>query len=256
MLPWIFFWLAFCCGERFAPQYSAATVVHAATGLPILAPNAFASIYGKELAYTKRAIASTDLDGGLLPTVLPGTGVRVLVDGLAAPIWYVSPTQINFLVPGILQNKPSVKVLVSLDARAGPEVECRLVPLAPGLFALDPETVIATRLDGALIRDSSPAAPGMDIVLYATGLGPTIPDTPYRQIARAAAPLLHRPDFQVLLNGSPVPNDRIRYAGAAPQFAGLYQINLWLPENTPANPEIQLRINGASSPPGLHLPLR
>jgi uncharacterized protein (TIGR03437 family) len=256
VLPWIFFWLAFCCGERFAPQYSAATVVHAATALPVLAPNTFASIYGKELAYTTRALASADLDGGQLPTVLPGTGVRVLVDGLAAPVWYVSPTQINFLVPGILQNKPSVKVLVSLDGKVGPEVECRLVPLAPGLFALDPETVIATRLDGALIRDSSPAAPGMDIVLYATGLGPTIPDTPYRQVARGAAPLLLRPEFQVLLNGAPVPDQRIRYAGAAPQFAGLYQINLWLPENTPANPQIQLRISGAMSPSGLHLPLR
>ncbi len=256
MLPWIFFFLAYCCGERFAPQYSAATVVHAATALPILAPNAFASIYGKDLAYTTRAIASTDLAGGLLPTVLPSTGVRVLVDGLAAPIWYVSPTQINFLMPGILGNNPRVRILVTLDGKAGPEVECRLVPLAPGLFALDPETVIATRLDGALIRDSSPSAPGMDIVLYATGLGPTIPDTPYRQLAPSAAPLLYRPSFEVLLNGTPVPGNRIRYAGAAPGFAGLYQINLWLPDNTPVNPEIQLRISGVLSPPGLHLPLR
>ena len=119
--PSLLLWLALCCPERTAPQYSAATVVHSATNLPILAPNTFATIYGKELAYTTRAMSASDMDGGLLPVALIGTGVRVMVEGLAAPIWYVSPTQINFLIPAETPRKPLVKVFVSLDGKAGPE---------------------------------------------------------------------------------------------------------------------------------------
>ena len=47
----------------------------------------------------------------------------------------------------------------------------------------------------------------------------------------------------------------IDYAGVAPGFAGLYQINLTLPLSTGSNPEIRLQLDGASSIPGVHLPV-
>lgn len=245
-----------CCPERTAPIYAAATVVHSATGLPALAPNTFGTIYGKDLAVTTRALAGSDLEGGLLPVVLLGTGVRVTVEGLAAPIWYVSPTQINFLIPGEIPQKPLVKVYASVNGRAGPEVEVRLLPAAPGLFRLDPETVLAVRLDKSVVKLETPVAAGQDVILFATGLGPTMPDVPYRYVAGGAAPIVRRAEFRLLLNGSVVPDQRIRYVGAAPGFAGLYQINLWLPEDSPSHPEIQVAVGEALSPPGLRLPVR
>ena len=47
----------------------------------------------------------------------------------------------------------------------------------------------------------------------------------------------------------------IQYAGVAPGFAGLYQINWALPKSTAQNPEIRLQLDGAISIPKLHLPV-
>lgn len=239
---------------RAAISYSAATVVNAATGQPILAPNTFATIYGRDLAFTTRQLQPSDVQGGLLPVHLPGTGVRVWVDGIAAAIWYVSPTQVNFLVPQNLLPGRDARLWLTLDGRAGPEVLVRLAPVSPGLFLLDPETVVAARLDGSVLTRDAPARPGQDIVLFATGLGPTAPETPYREIATSAAPLVDLPRFQITLDDQPVPPENIRYAGAAPRFAGVYQINLLLPSGLPPNPRIRIAAGGAWSPEGTRLP--
>src|SRR5207302_7358154 len=89
--------------NREAPSYSGSSIVNSADNQPgPLAPNAIATIYGTGLAFVTRAINAQDIRGGLLPTILPGTGVQVLVGGLLASIYFVSPTQINFLVPSNL----------------------------------------------------------------------------------------------------------------------------------------------------------
>src|SRR5438132_9456815 len=94
--------------NREAPSYSGASIVNAADNQPgPLAPNAIATLYGTGLAYITKAISPQDIRGGLLPTILPGTGVRVLVGNLPANIYFVSPTQINFLVPSSLLSGPT-----------------------------------------------------------------------------------------------------------------------------------------------------
>jgi len=65
-----------------------------------------------------------------------------------------------------------------------------------------------------------------------------------------ASPLADLANFQVLLNGTPVNPQLILYAGDAPGFAGLFQINLELPADSPPNPEIQI---GFSSSTGSNL---
>src|SRR5260370_14519924 len=58
-----------------APSYSAASIVNAADNLAgPLAPNTIATIYGTGLAYGTKWLTADDIRGGLLPTVLPGTG--------------------------------------------------------------------------------------------------------------------------------------------------------------------------------------
>jgi uncharacterized protein (TIGR03437 family) len=44
-----------------------------------------------------------------------------------------------------------------------------------------------------------------------------------------------------------VPAGNVLYAGVAPGFAGLYQINLLLPENTPANPTVRVGVGATLS---------
>lgn len=245
-----------CSSDRTAPCYSTASVVNSATSQPVLAPNGMATIYGTFLSFSTASLSSADAQGGLLPVQLAGTGVTVVVDGLAAPVWYVSPSQVNFLVPGGLRPGRNVDVWLSRDGKAGPIVSVRLAAESPGLFAADPETVIAVKLDGSLVKMGQPARSGESVILFATGLGATTPDTPYRQVPRGAASLSRLSDFRILLNGLAVGAENIGYAGVAPGFAGLYQINFTVPAEAPGNPEIRIAIGSATSPPGLRLPLR
>jgi uncharacterized protein (TIGR03437 family) len=236
------------------PCYSEAGLVNAASFVSgALAPNTLATLFGSRLAWGTRAITWDDVEAGTLPTVLPGTGVRVLVNNRPAQIYYVSPTQVNFLVP---TNLIAGEVTVQLvrDATAGPPVRLRLHDAAPALFLLDPETVIATRPDFSLITPENPVQPGEEVILWATGLGPTVPPQIYGRIPLAASWIARAGEFRVFLNGDPLPAEQISYVGVAPGFAGLYQVNLKLPAELPRNPEIRIAVGAEISPPGFRLP--
>ena len=239
-----------------APVYSAASIVNAADNQSgTLAPNTLATIYGQNLATGTKALSAADIGGGILPTVFPGTGVHVIIGGLLANLIYVSPTQINLLVPPIL-IPGTVNLNVVVDGFAGPTVPLQLTAASPALFQLDPQTAIGTRADGSLITGSAPAAPGDLIVLYATGLGVTAPPSVYCQLPNAAAPLDQIANFSVLLDGVPVDPSAIAYAGVAPGFAGLYQINVTLPASVGANPQISVGFPGSLSPSGIAIPVQ
>jgi uncharacterized protein (TIGR03437 family) len=240
---------------RVAPIYSAASIVNAADNQPgALAPNTIGTIYGANLAYNTAAISQNDIQDGLLPTVLGASETRVFVDNFPADLYYVSPTQINFLVPPKL-SVDSVVIRVVVDSLTGPAIQLMLAPAAPGLFQLDVQNAVATRADGSVLTPSVPAKPGDIVLLWATGLGQTAPPPIYGQLATAAAPLVAGANLSILLDGVPVDPTAIEYAGLAPGFAGLYQINVWLPVSTGTNPEIRLQLNGASSISGVHLPV-
>jgi uncharacterized protein (TIGR03437 family) len=240
--------------RRHAPAYTAEAIVNAATNQagPI-APNTLVSIYGTGLCMAARAVSIEDLRGGVLPTVLPGTGCRVIFGGIPANIYYASPTQINFLVPSNLLAT-TFDIRVTMNALNGPSVRLQLAETAPGLFQLSPEFVVATRPDGSVITPENPAHPGDVIVLYATGLGPTSPKAEAGQIATTAARVT-TPNFRLLLDGTDVERWRAFYVGLTPGFAGLYQINLTLPENLADKPVIRIGFGDLLSPEGLKLPL-
>lgn len=251
-------------GTRGAFSYSGASIVNAASNAPgPLAPYAIASLYGTELAFSKRAVAGADIRQNQLPTELDG--VRVLVGGLAAPLYYVSPEQINFLVPYILGAKfpTETSVIVARHGIRGPEVRIRLEEAAPALFQLDAETPIVTtvRKEGetdrvVVISKDEPARPGEWITLWATGLGRTEPAVEWPYLPGRAFQIANRLRFQVLLDGTPLDAGRIQYVGVAPGFGGLYQINLRLPGDIEGRPEIRIAVGEAISPAGLRLPVR
>jgi uncharacterized protein (TIGR03437 family) len=242
--------------NRQLPVYTGASIVNAATSEPgPLAPLGLVSLYGKDLAVVSRAITPDDVRNGQLPTTLIGTGVSIAIDNVAVPILFVSPGQVNFLIPGnIRTGRRRLRLLT--NGKAGPEVEIEIAESSPGLFQMSTSAVIATRPDGSLITPESPAVPGEVLVIYAAGLGATQPAITGLIIPHAAASISARSQFAVLLNDVPLPDDHILYAGLTPGFAGLYQINCILPVDTPPDPEIRLRLPGQTSPPRLHLDVR
>ena len=242
-----------CWGQTPAPLYVPSSIANAANSLAApLAPNTIATLYGKNLAAATRGLTPDDLVGGDLPTGLGGTGVRVSVGGIAAQLYFVSPQQINFLVPPRLKAAPQ-EVIVTFEGRQGPTVMVNLADVSPALFQLDPEYAVATRADGTLVDRQHRARAGDVIILYANGLGWTMPRFSSGQVARTAAPLEQLADFKVSLNGAVVNRNRILYAGIAPNFVGLYQINLQLPPDLPADPEIRIGFGDTLSPAGIHL---
>lgn len=237
-------------GQGAGPVYSLASVVNSATGVSgEFAPNSLVTIYGTNLSFNTGSAGSVQS----LPHVL--AEVQVNISGLPASLFYVSPQQINILIPSILTPGP-VKLQVIRQGLAGPVVTLTLSETAPGFFAFDTGNVIATHADGSLLGENSPAAPDEVVVLYAAGLGPTNPDSPPGSAPAKAASIVLLSKLSVLLGGTTVDPSRVLYAGVTPGFAGLYQINLRVPPRAEPNPEIRLFMGLQASPSFLKLPLR
>lgn len=248
--------LADTSGTGAAPFYTAESIANSAANVTALfAPNTFATIYGVDLANNTVAIGPDDVRGGILPTVLIGSGVRVLVNQVSANVYYVSPTQVNFLIPTLLAPGPAV-VQLTIDGRAGPPITITLETTAPSLFQSDARTILATHVNGSVVTNGAPARRGETILLWATGLGATVPPAVSNQIPQAAAPLQRSAEFRVLLNGVAAAAESLRYVGVAPGFAGLFQINFKIPEDAPSDPEIRISTGNISSPAGRFLPLQ
>jgi uncharacterized protein (TIGR03437 family) len=241
-----------------APFFTAASIVQAATQTAeTLAPNTLATIYGANLSWTTHVVNSNDLEQGTLPTSLDG--VTVIVHGIICKLLYVSPGQINFLIPYEL-TASTAQVLVERQGVAGPvgldslpAVTINLATTAPGFFEWSGNFIVAEHADGSLITAASPAQASETVVLYSAGLGRTVPDSASGVPPAMAATILYASQLQIVLNGSILPQASIYYAGVTPGYAGLYQINVTLPDVLPPDPEIQVVIGTQASPTGVLL---
>jgi len=144
-------------------------------------------------------------------------------------------------------------VLVNRQGTDGPQVTIELATTAPAFFQWNGNFAVAEHANGSLISPAAPASAGEVIVLFAAGLGRTSPDVSSGVIIQTAVTILYASQLQVLLNGVAVPAANIYYAGATPGFAGLYQVNVQLPEVLPPNPQIQLVIGSQASPAAIQL---
>jgi uncharacterized protein (TIGR03437 family) len=238
------------------PYYTAESIANSAAGVTgLYAPNTFVTIYGQNLAYTTAALSLSDIanSGGRLPIVL--AGVTVEINHIPANIYYVSPTQVNLLVPTSLIAGPAMLQLV-VNGLNGPIIPIMLRAAAPGFFQSDSTTVLGVHLNGSTISAASPATAGETVVLFASGLGPTTPAAVPDQIPLQAASVTPMSSFSLMINGVQVDPRQILYAGVVPTFAGLFQINVQLPGNTPSNPQLQIGYAGTLSPVGRVLPVQ
>jgi uncharacterized protein (TIGR03437 family) len=251
--------LAVCCMVSFAqaPSYTSAGIVNAASNqVGLLAPNGLVTIYGQFLSDTTAAItAGETAQGTQLPYAPGNTNTHVLLEPHWAYVIYVSPTQINFLVPSnVRPGRYQLKVVRGVVS--GPGIAVDVAASAPGLFLLDLLTVIATHADGRVVTTAAPAEPGEVVVLYATGLGVTDPAQPPGAIASVPAVVANPALAPVYLSGKLLPASSVYYTGLTPGFAGLYQINIRVPADLTADPEVRVGVEGQQSPPGLFLPLK
>jgi uncharacterized protein (TIGR03118 family) len=210
-----------------------ASAVNAAQVGGGIAANTFVSIYGTDLAATKRGWGTKDFgaNGTTLPTSLDG--VRVTINGEPAYICYISPIQINLLTPADLTPGGAIAVQVSSGTLTSSTMNVTVQAAAPSFFMFDAAGhVAATHANNTPIGTATstpagtPAAPGELIIIYGNGFGPTIPPTVNGQLQTVAALLAQYPVIQV--GGATA---AIAWGGLS--ATGLYQFNITLPTSLP-----------------------
>ena len=242
--------LAIGAASGAAPTYSTESIVNGSDFAPgPFAPGSIVTIFGADLSFGTLGLTAENTSARALPTEL--SDVRVYLDNQPVALIFVSPTQINFLVPS---NKTprNYPLRVVRQGLTGPEVTITLVDAAPQLFKSKEGYVIAQHgADYSVITLDAPARPGEVIVIYATGLGRTQPTPAPGEIPNYPGKIVS--DLKLSLGGSVLAPERTWYAGLSPGIAGVYQINLQLPESLAIDPEIRADVGGQSSAQGIKL---
>ncbi len=212
-----------------APTITTGSIVSAATAAAgPMAPNSWVTVYGSNLGVTTRGWSDSDIVNGGLPFSLDGVSVILTGAPRLAYVGYVSSTQVNFLLPSNL-NPGTVQVQIRNPAGISNQVPITVQANAPQLFTADGKYVLATHLNGSSVGkggSAPPAMPGETIILYGTGLGPTIPALIPGQVPDQPASLTGTQ--QVTIGGTDAP---VLSAGIVPGSAGLYQLRVQVPAN-------------------------
>lgn len=215
---------------EFAPiaQSSEPVVRNAASALggPV-SPGAIVSLF---LSGLPELTLGAFTDGRLATEV---AGVRVLVNGVAAPVVAVAPGQVNAIVPYETPAGAEATLQVRRDGAVVGETRVAVAAAAPGLFTANASgagQAAALNQDGSFNTPDRPASAGEVVVLYGTGEGAL--DARVADGSIAAAPLSQpRLPITVEIGGRPA---RVLYAGPAPGLVhGLVQINAEVPAGVP-----------------------
>lgn len=219
-----------------------------------LSPGMIISLVGTNLGPT--SATNGQIVGGRFTTAL--VGVRVLFDGIPAPVLYASATQINAVVPYGLAGRASSRMSVEYNNIASNTIEPRLVDTAPGIFTADGRQAAMINENGTFNGPSNPAPTGSIVVIYVTGEGSTSPAGVDGEVIGSN---LKRPlgAVRVRVGGIEVPATEIFYAGSAPTLvSGLMQINFRLPAATPTgiSTSVEVFVGTGQSQPGVTMSVR
>jgi uncharacterized protein (TIGR03437 family) len=191
-----------------------------------------------------------------LPTALGG--VTVLVNGIAAPLYYVSPTQINFQVPWDVEAPPLsgnardlrtdrlFTVRVQNGGLSSNLAYVNSYPNAPGILTYGNAYAIATNTEAQLIGPDNPAFQGSTLTVYFTGPAELTEKPP----TGAIAPLdrLIRVNAAVFLRIGNVTINTLPFVGLTPGGVGLGQFNFTVPNTVqPGTHDMTLSVGGIPS---------
>jgi uncharacterized protein (TIGR03437 family) len=239
----------------FAPGSSRITGEVPASTAPVLTQNAVLSVYnpliggaiapGGILELYGSNLAAAPVVSSIIPLTTTLGSTSVLIGGVAVPLYYVSPTQINAQAPFELTPGSQYQVVVNVNGALTAPQTITVAPAEPGIAAYQNGQIIAQHLDGTLISETSPAKPGTYVVFYLAGLGATampVADGGGSPLSPLANPIATP---ALTLNGVSEP---YQFVGLTPGLVGLYQINFLVPAGT-ANGDMLLVVsqNGVPS---------
>ena len=173
-----------------------------------------------------------------------------------APLFYVSPLQVNFQVPWLSISKATQFPLQITQGESSTTVTVTLTPYAPALFtangqgsgqasAIISNTTSLAAPAGAY-PGSRPAKKGEFVLLYCTGLGDVTNHPAAGAMSPSNPPVTTVATPTLMVGGVSIP---VSFSGLAPGYVGLYQVNFQIPPTAPSGNSIavSLTIGGVTS---------
>jgi uncharacterized protein (TIGR03437 family) len=210
-----------------------------------LTAGALASVFGV-------GFASSNVYASAIP--LPPTldNVSVTIGGFPAPLLFVSSKQINLQVPWEIAGN-TADIVVTVNGTALATFQAHIGPVSPGIFTTQSGIgqAIATNPDGSLAGPAGsipgtalhPAKVGEALVILATGLGPVTPRvSDGDNSSDALRNTVTMP--KVLIGGEPA---EVLFSGLSPQFVGLNQINVTVPQVKAGVMPLQISAGGITT---------
>ena len=207
------------------PSIGAGGVVSAArsNGFQPLAPGSFISIYGTHFSSTVNVAA-------VLPFTTQLGSTQVVLGGRKLPLQYVSAGQINAIVTYDVPANSTQQVIVTNGTAISVPEPVLIASAQPAVFAV-------TKPNGSNVDTSNPARATDVLVIYCAGLGEVNPPV---AAGSAAGPSMTVNPVTVTLGGQQA---GVAYAGLAPGFAGLYQVNATVPSGVKPADDVPLQIS-------------
>jgi len=217
-----------------APSFPANGAVNAAAVQAALSPGELFSIYGTNLAeQTQQPL--------LLPLPATMAATSVQINGIAAPLVFVSPLQINAQVPW--EATPGSATLTVTHAGVAASQTVTIAAAGPAIFTLyGSQQAAALNPDYSVNSQANPAS--SFIQLFGTGLGAVSPPVPTG--AAASGSTLSQVVAKVTATVSGA-SAKVLFAGLAPGFAGLWQIDVALPAGSPGALPVIVSVQGVAS---------
>jgi trimeric autotransporter adhesin len=221
------------------PATTPAGIVNAASSQPAIAPGALIAIFGSNLAAGTAQFTATPL-----PVLLGNTSVSI--NGVDAPLLFVSPGQVNVQVP--YETKAgAAKVVIKSNGVLSPEVDIQVAPTGPGVFTTPKSNHVLARnlADGTLNAADTPARPGQYVTAYLTGQGLVNPTVTAGDVAPASPFSYPLAAVEVRIGGITA---TVQFAGLAPGFvSGLLQMNILIPDVPAGEPAFDVSVGGVAA---------
>ena len=224
---------------RVVPTPKPSILVKASSKTTTLAPGALFELYGDSLAGAVQT-------NSIIPWPRSIAGVSVTINGVPAPLYYISPSQINGQVP---YETPAgnATAVVAVNGSSPAQIGFNVAPASPGILAYDGTRAVAVNQDGSVNASNAGAAPGDYEVVYLSGIGQGSPVVATGAAAPAIAPFsLVNYSYSITLNGQPC---QVLFLGHAPGFPALDQGNFIIPNLPPGDYPLVVTVNGQSSDP-------
>jgi uncharacterized protein (TIGR03437 family) len=231
---------------------SLGAVVNAASYVPglqgVVSPGQIVVLFGNGIG--PAALATLRLDSnGRVDTSL--AGVRVLFDGMPAPLVYVSARQASAVVPYAVADKLRTTVQVEYQGQKSNPLVLWVGAALPGIFT----TNSSGNGQGAVLNQdlsvnsaSNPAEKGSVVILFATGEGQTVPAGVDGKVTTLPLP---KPVLAITAEIDTLPAV-VEYAGGAPGLvAGVLQVNVRIPAGVSSGAAIPVTIAGPAGPAGV-----